>query len=316
MSGESQPAPNKVSAVGARGEPTSSAFPDPITAHPVTDEADELLLSPPTWATRGMVYVLAGIMVIAVLVATVVSIDLTATGTGKLVTESDVATLRSPVSGPVISVSVREGTTVRRGDVLVQIDPQEVLFRRRSLESELVRAEQSLLVAQSERQPEEELAKLIGEVARLRAGLDDASRKEKQTTLRAPIDGVVSELGPRGPGEVLTEGALVARVLPRSAPLIAEVMIPNADIGRVRVGQGARVTIGAYSSMKFGKLRGRVVSVSPDSDRESSAYRVRVTLENVPDERRLQSGMALSADIITQRKPLWAVLLGTDESRG
>lgn len=113
------------------------------------------------------------------------------------------------------------------------------------------------------------------EIAQLAAG----GEPRRTLTFRAPVAGVVLEKravqGMRFmPGETLYQIADLSRVW-----LIADVF--EQDIGRVRVGQRARVKLEAYPERRF---EGRVTYVYPTLKPETRSAQVRVELPN-PDGR-------------------------------
>jgi adhesin transport system membrane fusion protein len=80
--------------------------------------------------------------------------------------------------------------------------------------------------------------------------------------IRAPSDGIVQELAPKSPGEVIRPGDLVARIVPTDRELVAEVRIDPKDSGHIHVGADADVRLATYDSAIFGQVRGKVEYVS------------------------------------------------------
>ena len=80
--------------------------------------------------------------------------------------------------------------------------------------------------------------------------------------IRAPSDGVVQELVPRAPGEVVKPGDLVARIVPSDSELVAEVRIDPKDSGHIHVGADADVRLATFDAAIFGTLRGTVEYLS------------------------------------------------------
>jgi adhesin transport system membrane fusion protein len=86
---------------------------------------------------------------------------------------------------------------------------------------------------------------------------------------------------------------------------MVETMVRPADIGGVRMGQHAKVSITAYDSSVYGSLDGSVVAISPDATVNErtgeSFYMVRVTTTDKMVDKRtgkpLQLGPGMVADV-------------------
>lgn len=107
----------------------------------------------------------------------------------------------SEVRGRVVEVPVKANVEVKAGDVLLRIDPKPFEDDIRGVEGELIAARKDLDRA------EELFSKGVGseravdlakaDVDDLQAKLDDARFKLEQTVIRAPSDGVVTQLALR-----------------------------------------------------------------------------------------------------------------------
>ena len=86
-----------------------------------------------------------------------------------------------------------------------------------------------------------------------------------RTTLRSPVDGIIKTLHVRSVGGVVKPGERVADIVPADDRLIIEAQLPPQDIGYVRAGQTAKVTLASADASKFGDIEGSVERVSPDT---------------------------------------------------
>lgn len=89
------------------------------------------------------------------------------------------------------------------------------------------------------------------------AGVDLARQARDQATLRSPVDGVVVSAMPGG--QIAMVGAPVVVIRPKGTTLVDTYVAPE-DIGRVRVGDRADVTLDSV----HGVLQGAVATVWPD----------------------------------------------------
>jgi membrane fusion protein len=128
------------------------------------------------------------------------------------------------------------------------------------------------------------------------------------------VTGVVTALGqPTEPGAVL------ARLVPEEARLIAELFAPSRAVGFVAAGDEVRLRYAAFPYQKFGHARGTVTSISATTvvagtAQDEPLYRVAVALESevvlaygVP--RRLLPGMRVEADVLLERRRLYEWVL-------
>lgn len=193
--------------------------------------------------------------------------------------------VKSQASGEITEVNVTEGQTVRRGDLLVRVDPRipenavtqaqaDSAVSQAALqnaESRLRRAEQ-LFAEQALTEEEVEVARLARATAQadlIRAvrALEDARIAYVQTEVRAPSNGVVLSL-------TVAEGSVIASasrdvgggaVLLRMASLdTVEVraLVDERDIGRIKAGLAVTVTTAAFPDRPF---RGEVLRVGAEA---------------------------------------------------
>lgn len=87
----------------------------------------------------------------------------------------------------------------------------------------------------------------------------------ERTVLRSPVRGTVKALHVTTIGGVVTPGMSVADIVPAGGELLVEARLPVSDIGFVREGQSAVVKLASMDARRYGSLRGRVATVSPDS---------------------------------------------------
>ncbi len=96
-------------------------------------------------------------------------------------------------------------------------------------------------------------------------GLIKSSDKASQMQLLAPLTGVVEQLAVTTVGQVVTAGQQVMIVVPENATLEAEAIIPDKDVGFVRLDQDAVIKIDTFPFARYGTLSGKVVGISGDA---------------------------------------------------
>lgn len=142
------------------------------------------------------------------------------------------------------------------------------------LKSRLQEAEEALAAADAKRlEAVAEYRRMLSgelvEAERKAAGLAQdvvkAAQRSKQQVLTAPVDGTVQQLAVHTVGGVVTPGQTLLVVVPRESPVEIEAMVSNRDVGFVRADQEAEIKVETFPFTRYGSLRGRVLSVSPDA---------------------------------------------------
>jgi HlyD family secretion protein len=134
------------------------------------------------------------------------------------------------------------------------------------------------------------------------AGRALAETRLKQAVLTAPMNGLVLAKHAE-PGEMLSAGTPVVTVA-RMDEVWLRGYVPEADVGRVSIGQRARVTADAWPGRV---LEGRVSfiageaeftpkNVQTEKERVKLVYRIKITLPNSKGE--LKPGMPVDAVIV------------------
>jgi RND family efflux transporter MFP subunit len=165
------------------------------------------------------------------------------------------------VAGPVGKVAFAEGAEVKKGDVLVVIDAEryglEVASAKAALDkAEVTRQDADAAIARREAAagtnpgliPGEELAtyraksaqaKADAEVAR--AALATATVNLRDSTVRAPIDGVIQTRTVET-GQYVQPGYVMATLL-RNDPMLLRFQVEPRDAPRLKVGMTAQFTM-------------------------------------------------------------------------
>jgi multidrug efflux pump subunit AcrA (membrane-fusion protein) len=279
-------------------------------------EVSDVIAKMPRWATRGVLYIIVTFIIVGVVWASLSKVDVVVEGRGTLVPEGHVKPVQAAGSGVVQNVFVKEGDTVERGQALVQLAASETRTRLTKLREELETSQLQLRQLMVNR-PVGETLEQQNRIARLQSEIAAAELTLQHTTLTAPVSGIITILGVRGSGEVLQPGQTIATIAPTGVHLVVEVQLPNKDIAFIEKGLPAKLKFDAFPFQDYGVVEGTVIDVSPDAqvDKESgSSYKVTITPrkteiaakgKNVP----LRPGLAVSAEIITERKSILSLLL-------
>jgi len=212
------------------------------------------------------------------------------------------ATVKAKVAGELVAVAVREGESVKQGQMLARIDLTEVQARVAAREADVAAARAQLVWAEKNRNQQKALLDkaFISQSAfdniqsnydvasaRLRAAeaeLVVARKSQGDAVLVAPFSGIVS-LRHAQPGERVALDARVVSIVDLSR-LQLEASVPAAAIAQVRVGQPVSFRVEGFGERAFA---GRLERINPASTAGSRSISVYAVMDN-PDGL-LRSGM-------------------------
>lgn len=166
---------------------------------------------------------------------------------------------------------------------------------------------------------QEELAKADAEVKALQPVVAGRQASLNKLTLRAPVRGIIKSLDVTTIGGVIPPNGTLMSMVPLDDQLLVEARISPRDIAFIRPGLEAKVKVTAYDYSIYGGLKGKVVTISPDTIRdevkpENIYYRVFVltdsdSLVNAKGKHfPIVPGMVTSTDIKTGSRTIWDYL--------
>ena len=222
-------------------------------------------------------------------------VEFTITAVGS-VEAFEVVQVTARVPGAVEVVRFREGTRVREGEALVEIEPERYRLAAAEARAALEKARAALAEAESglgrRRGANEKTAGLISgeeveawqtrvltaraEVAAREAALQQAERNAGDAVARAPFAGVVQTRDVQT-GRYVQPGTLLATLVRRD-PLLLRFQVTEPDAARLATGQSVRFAVQSGG----GERRARVVYVAESAD--AASRMVAVTAEvQLPD---------------------------------
>ena len=275
-------------------------------------------------------------------VATVGREDLQAkvTANGKVQAKKKVE-ISATIPGQVTHLAVKEGDRVTKGQFLLQIDATNPLATARSTEfsmqalrqeqesaratleqarSDLRRAEEnfsSRIIPESEIQ-RARTAVVTAEAAaqaterrvhQARATLEGARDTLSKTTVRSPIDGIVTAKRIEE-GEVAVIGiqnspGTVLLTISDMATVETELEVDETSIPSVKLGQQARIRIDAYPNRTFQgevtEVGGSPILAATGAANTAIRFLVKVQIKDPPPD--IKPGLSVQADILTGFRP-------------
>jgi HlyD family secretion protein/adhesin transport system membrane fusion protein len=139
--------------------------------------------------------------------------------------------------------------------------------------------------------------------------------REYRKIITTPVNGVVKKLNFHTVGGIVKSGDKIAEITPVDDSLVIEGKIKTIDRGQVYIGQDVSIEITAYNYAKYGLLKGKLISISPDSfmsrDGSSSYYKVRVKAKNheFASDKPILPGMVANVNIMTGKKTVLEYLI-------
>ena len=244
--------------------------------------------------------------------------------------------LRSEVIGQVIKLHVQEADRVRKGDLVITLDPktyqaqveqaearvrmQEIAIerqrlliktlsdrfdRQKTMFSKKLVDEDSYQAIESELSlAKVDLRSLQESLEQARAALNQSEELLGKTRIRSPIDGVVIQIDVKE-GETVIAGTTnipgsTMMVIADPSETLSEVQVDEADIAQVRVGQTADIFAAAYPDTPLSGTVQSIASVARQTQGQASlSFLVKILLDE-QDKLIIRPGMSVRADIYTQ----------------
>ena len=240
--------------------------------------------------------------------------------------------VKSTVSGRIVGLKVREGATVRAGEVLAEVEPDVNQAQTLSdVKGSVSQAKVSFKNAERDFAQQAELFRLglisdqVYRAARTTRDLAEESYKSAQTRYQivedrgipisgnastqlarvtAPLNGVVIKKGVEL-GDTITSGVssfsagTVVFTVADLASLIVRVNLNEVDIAKVRVGQPVRISLDAYPQRAF---TGKVRFVAPAADlvEKIKVFKVEVALDELTES--FRTGMSANVEILGEKR--------------
>ena len=200
----------------------------------------------------------------------------------------------------MVAELVSKGLERRPRYLNLQRETADIDGRRGEIAAQISRAEQvisesqaTLLKLESDRQNEiaQSLREAQNQIFQLRERLRAADDQLSRTQVKAPEDGVVTELRVHTPGGVIGAGVPLMDLVPLQDRLIVTARVRPEDIDVVRPGLKADVHLLPYNQRRVPRLEGIVTQVSADrlvdkrTDQPYYAAKIRVQDPRVTEGR-------------------------------
>jgi len=196
-------------------------------------------------------------------------------------------------------VAVAQERSARANLQMVEAGPRRDQIEAARAQLKAVRDHLDLLLA-GPRPFQVEAAR--GQVSQARAALDLAGSRLREAAIVSPINGVVLRKNLEA-GEMANSGVSILTLVDPT-DLWLRAYVPETDIGRIKVGMAARITIDAYKDRTFSGKITEIASeaeftpknVQTKKERVNLVFRIKIAVDN--PQGLLKPGMPADADIL------------------
>ena len=212
--------------------------------------------------------------------------------TGTLNADEEV-TVSSEVDGIVRQLKVEEGSSVKKGSLLVEINEVDYMLDKKRSDAALKQAEANLANAKAEYQRKESLYKeeLItkqqfddistrvtlaeADVTRAKATLETSAEKLSRTKVYSPLNGAV-KAKKVSVGDYVRNGSPLFQLI-KVDPLKLNFTISEKDIAGLKIGQEVVFTVDSFPGKKF---KGKVNLLYPNVEERTRTLQAEAIVPN------------------------------------
>ena len=211
------------------------------------------------------------------------------------------AVIKSEINGKVSKIAFKEGSEVKKGDILIE-------FEDDGLKAEVAKweAEYDLRKIESDRQKGlfskkstslQAVQKAEAEMKSSKAQLDNAKFQLTKAVISAPFDGKIGILkNVAYPGNIISPQTELVYLV-NTSKITVEFMVPAKYVEEVAEGQSVDVSVDAFPDKSFS---GIVEAIDSEIDTKNHSILVKAVIDN--DSELLQHGMFASVKLTVGEK--------------
>jgi HlyD family secretion protein len=233
--------------------------------------------------------------------------------------------IKSNLSGKVVDLPVRAGDVVKKGQLIARIEPdvnqaqnllsvrnrgeataidledakQDYEAKRKLFENGLVSEEANRQAETRYRQAQQALDEARGQIGLVEAsGIPVGDNPRQVVNIFSPMDGVIIErpveLGETVTGSGSFNAGTVISTVADLATMLVKAGINEVDIGKIHLGQEARITLDAFPRVVF---KGSISRIAPAArlDDQVKVFDVEIALDELGRE--LRTGMTANIEV-------------------
>jgi len=243
---------------------------------------------------------------------------------GKLEPLNGVVNVQMPVAGVIGDIFVKEGESVKKGQILLNLDKDvneaRIKGLSENLKNNLILLKRYKYLVKEGAIAEIQLLNQQNIVSDIESKIAETNVFIKYQSIVAPSDGIVFDLKPKAPGFVGNTTEPIMKIVPIER-LKASIEIDSKDIGFVSVGKLVDISIDSFPATDFGVINGKITKIGSDalppdpSQRKGFRFPADIKLEtqnlilNTKQKLPLQAGMSLTANIKLRKVSYLQLLL-------
>jgi len=249
-----------------------------------------------------------------------IAVTVEATGT---VEPIDLVEIKSKASGEILKMPVQVGSVVKQGDLLAQVDPINVKNQYDQTKAALDAAQAKLDISTAQKKRSDDLfeqqvittdehetatldyANAKAALVTARTNLELARQARDDATVRAPIAGTVLSQAVTA-GTVISSATLSVSggtsllTMADLQRIRMRTFVSETDIGNVRIGHPASVTVDAYPNRPF---QGSVEKIEPQAVVQQSVTQFAVLISIANEQGLLLPGMNGEVSMLVDDRP-------------
>lgn len=186
--------------------------------------------------------------------------------------------LKSETAGKITHIYFKEGKTVKKGDLLVQVNDEEIRAQlekqkyNRKLNQDIEFRQRKLL--EKDAISQEEYDNALNQLNTTKADITLLEAQLEKTRIRAPFDGIIGL-------RYVSEGALITTTTPIAtlynvSPAKIEFAVPGRYSTQVRPGQKIHFTVESDTT----SYEGEVYAIEPQIDANTRTLKIRALADN------------------------------------
>lgn len=195
----------------------------------------------------------------------------------------------------------------KKQNIVTQID--ETRNSIPILQQEIEEARKKIASVESENR-----SKLLSKYSEIKTEINKATEKnkanidrEERKSVLSPVNGIINKLYFYTEGGIVKPGDKMAEITPIEDSLTIEAKIKSSDRAFIWEGQEVSVEITAYDFSKYGLLKGKLISLSPDSfeDKDGSIFyiaKIKADVNQFAPDLPILPGMVANVSILTGKK--------------
>lgn len=215
--------------------------------------------------------------------------------------EAQESQVTSILSGRIVGVEAEEGSDVAKGATLFTLDDELLKLQVDQARAALTAARAALKQAKDDDASDAEIAAARARVVQARAAVRMARTQASYAVIAAPASGVITGLSAHV-GENASPGKALATIADLSQMHVS-IFVPETQIGRVKIGQTARLAADGTTEAFSGKVTfiASEAEFTPNNietkdQRTQLVYEVRVSIDDAKDF--LKPGMPVDVVLV------------------